>query len=169
MQVDGDECERHGAGKMMRSPTPVPDTRIGLQDDVTYSVRAGDFATQFPDLQKRLADAGHLLRGIKCSAWLPGCDHLETPDLPDEVQALFAHVPRATEGIDVLGSNAGGQFVDRVAEGDLRPGKHTQQRAQQAVDMLQRIHGASSGPARHHNLREELADGDEERAARAGL
>ena len=57
------------------------------------------------------------------------------------MRSLFEHVPRAVGGLDVLGSSAGGQLIEQVTEGELRPGKHTVQRTDQVVELLRRTQG----------------------------
>ena len=85
--------------------SPVDDVKlIGFQDD-TYAVgNAVQIATLWPHLQRALHDAGDTLNTAKSEFWLPGCDEVDTSNLPDEVATLVTTLPRASRGLKVLGN-----------------------------------------------------------------
>ena len=89
-------------------------TGIALQDDMTFVGPAAALDRSWNDLESRLAQAGHRLRGCKCGVWALGFEQFEDRELPLEIRNLCAKVPRKRLGSSLLGSAANVQHCMHV-------------------------------------------------------
>ena len=87
-------------------PAPSEITRIGLQDDMTFTGSAAALNRSWGTIEGVLAEAGHRLRSHKCGVWAPGCEQFEDAELPTEVRNLCLKIPRKRHGVSLLGSAA---------------------------------------------------------------
>ena len=91
-------------------------------------------------IEGTLADAGHRLRGCKCSVWAPGFHQFEDAELPMEVRNLCLKVPRKRHGVSLLGSAVNTQHCTHVGLGQLaETPTQTIERVEKALATLHNI------------------------------
>ena len=61
---------------------PSENTRIGLQDGMTFTGSASTLNRSWGTIEGALAEAGHRLRSFKCGVWAPGFEQFEEAELP---------------------------------------------------------------------------------------
>ena len=122
------DCGQHDKGRMARFAGHASYvrawtwphreiTRIGLQDDVTFTGSAAALNRSWGTVEGVLADAGHRLRSFKCGVWAPEFEQFEDAELPMEVPNLCLKIPRKRHGMSLLGSAANAQHCMHVSLG----------------------------------------------------
>ena len=82
--------------------------RIGLLDEQYLARRAADMLAAWPHVIESLEAVGRSLSLHKVRAYAPAQHGIPDSQLPRDLQELFAIVPRAHDGLPLLGSAANG-------------------------------------------------------------
>ena len=93
---------------------PSEITRIGLQDDMTFTGSAAALNRSWKTIEGVLAEASHRLRSYKCGVRAPGFEQFEDAELPIEVRILCLKIPRKRHGVSLVGSAVNAQHCMHV-------------------------------------------------------
>ena len=81
------------------------------QDDSYLVGKLTSICDVWEQLRGQMAADGHVLNLRKCEVWIPGADTLTEDQLTPDAFCVLSMLPRTTEGIQVMGGAAQGDYA----------------------------------------------------------